>query len=243
MEFTCVRELLSWMIEEGKSLELLAYTAWTVWNQRNKVRLNLQACPLHHVAEQTAELLAQYRANIEALGTQVRSNGNGGNRWRALQASFVKVNFDGAVFDDANKSGVGVVIRDSYGAVLASCSKKIFRAYKAEVTEALAVGKALSFAHELGFQNVILEGDALGLIQALKSQEQNLCPLGLLVEDVKIYSSHFQRVLYSHVKRNGNSEAHNLARHVISISDFQVWMEDVPSHIVSVLHSDVTHLH
>ena len=64
----------------------------------------------------------------------------------------MKVNFDGAVFDDANKSGVGVVVRDSYGAVLASCSKKIFRVYKAEVTEALTAGKAFSFAHELGFQ-------------------------------------------------------------------------------------------
>ena len=115
------------MIEEGKSLELLAYTAWIVWNPRNK-----------------------------------------GEAWFA------------------NKSGVGVVIRDSYGAVLASCLEKIFQAYKAEVTEALAARKALSFAHELGFQNVILEGDALGLIQALKSQEQNLCPLGLLVEYVKI---------------------------------------------------------
>ena len=103
----------------------------------------------------------------------------------------------GAVFDDANGSGVGVVIRDSYGAVLASCSKKIFQTYKAEVTEALVAWKALSFAHELGFQHVILEGDALRLIQALKSQEQNLCPLGLLVEDVKIYSSHFQSVVFS----------------------------------------------
>ena len=180
------------MIEAGKSLELLAYTAWTIWNQRNKVRLHLQACPLHHVAEQTVELLAQYRANTEASGTQVRSNRNGGNRWRAPQAGLMKVNFDGVVFDDANKSGVGVVIKDSYGVVLASCSEKIFQVYKAEVTEALATLKALSFAHELGFQNVILEGDALGLIQALKSQEQNLCPLGLLVEDVKIYLSHFQ---------------------------------------------------
>ena len=111
------------------------------------------------------------------------------------------------------------------------------------MTEALAARKALSFAHELGFQNVILEGDALHLIQASKSQEQNLCPLGLLVEDVKIYSNHFQRVLYSHIKRNGNSVAHNLARYAISIPDFQVWMKDVPSHIVSVLLSDVTHLH
>ena len=173
----------------------------------------------------------------------MRSNSSGGNRWQAPQAGFVKVNFDGAVFGELNKSGVGVVIRDNNGAVLASCSEKLTQAYKAEETETLAAQKALMFAHELGFQRVTLEGDALGLIQALKSQEQNLSPLGLLVEDVKLYSNHFQRVLYSHVKRNGNSVAHNLTKHAIRILDFQVWMEDVLSHIVSFLYSDVTHLH
>ena len=60
---------------------------------------------------------------------------------------------------------------------------------------------------------------------------------------MKVYSNHFQRMLYSHVKRNNNSVAHNLAKYVISILDFQIWMEDVPSHIVSFLYSDVTHLH
>ena len=38
---------------------------------------------------------------------------------------FVKVNFDGVVFGELNKSGVGVVIRDNNGAVLASCSEKL----------------------------------------------------------------------------------------------------------------------
>ena len=188
-------------------------------------------------------MLAHFRASTEASGMQVRSNGTRGNIWQAPQASFVEVNFDGAVFGDLNKSSFGVVIRDNNGAVLASCSEKLSQAYKAEETKALAARKALMFAHELGFQRVILEGDALGLIQALKSQEQNLSPLGLLVEDVKVYSNHFQRVLYSHVKRNGNSVAHSLAKHAISIPDLQVWMEDVPSHIGLFLYSDVTHFH
>ena len=43
VEFTDVKELLSWLIAEGKSLELFSYTAWMVWNQRNKVRVNQQA--------------------------------------------------------------------------------------------------------------------------------------------------------------------------------------------------------
>lgn len=61
---------------------------------------------------------------------QVVSNGNGGNRWRAPQARFVKVNFDGTIFSDSNMSGVGVVIRDTSGAVLASCTKKIGQEYR-----------------------------------------------------------------------------------------------------------------
>ena len=99
------------------------------------------------------------------------SNSSGGNRWRAPPVGFVKANFDGANSDISRLSGVGVVIRDSDGAVLASCAKKIDQAYKAEDTEALAALKALTFAHELGFHNVVLEGDALSLIYALKSQE------------------------------------------------------------------------
>ena len=125
---------------------------------------------------------------------------------------------------------------------MASCAEKFHHPFKAEDTEALAAMKAMSFAHELGFQNIILEGDALNLIQALKAQEQNLLLWGLLVEDVKEYGTKFRRVLYSHVKRNGNSVAYNLAKRVLCIPDFQVWMKDVPSHIVQFLQFDVTHL-
>ena len=51
VEFLDVKELLSWLIVEGKSLELFAYMAWMGWNQSNKTRLNLQAASLHQVVE------------------------------------------------------------------------------------------------------------------------------------------------------------------------------------------------
>nr|POF08501.1 hypothetical protein CFP56_42638 [Quercus suber] len=101
-------------------------------------------------------MLAHFKASTEASGMQVRSNDSGGNGGQAPQAGFVKVNFDGAVFGELNKSGVGVVIRDNNGVVLASCSEKLTQAYKAEEIEKLAAQKALMFAHELGFQRAIL---------------------------------------------------------------------------------------
>ncbi|KAK7809501.1 hypothetical protein CFP56_004059 [Quercus suber] len=60
------------------------------------------------------------------------NGGIGGTRWRPLQFGFVKVNFDGAVFDNSNSSGVGAVIRNHSGAVMASYAKKLNQAYKVE---------------------------------------------------------------------------------------------------------------
>ena len=50
----------------------------------------------------------------------------------------------------------------------------------------------------------------------------------------------FERLLYSHVKRNDNRVAHSLAKNALRILDLQVWMEDIPSHIISILDLDVT---
>ena len=97
----------------------------------------------------------------------------------------MNINFDDAVFNESKKSGIGVVIQDNNEVVLASCLEKIHQAHKLEEIEALAALKAVSFALELGFRSVILEGDSLGLIQILKSEECSLSPMGLLIEYVK----------------------------------------------------------
>ena len=187
-------------------------------------------------------MLAQYQEYTQIVEMQVVSSSIGGTRWSPPQSSFIKVNFDGAMFGNLNMLGIGVVRRNNKGVVMASCAEKINQAYKAYKIKALATLKALKFVHELGFQNAILEGDSLGLIQALKAKDHNLSPLGLLAEDVKLFANNFVRLSYSHIKRNGNSVTHNLAKHAIRIPDFQVWMEDVPTHVVSFLQLDVVDL-
>ena len=109
VEFTDVKELLLWLIAEGKSLELFAYTAWMVWNQRNKVCVNQQAVPLQ-VVEQAKQKLAQFRADWQNTEVQVTNSNIGGSRWSSMQDGLVKINFDGAVFSESNQFRVGVVI-------------------------------------------------------------------------------------------------------------------------------------
>ena len=157
-------------------------------------------------------------------------------------ANLVKINFDSTVFSNDNFSGVRAVIRDENGLVLGSCMKRLPQPYSAVEVEALAAAITLAFANNLGVTRVILEGDSLVVIKALKEEEQLLSPTGLLLKDVKMLSQSFQKLLYSHTKREGNSVAHSLARYATSIPDFLVWMEDVPPCIQSLVQADLASL-
>ena len=87
--------------------------------------------------------------------------------WTPPPDGCVKINFDGATFNDINKAGLGVVIRDSFGQVLASLSKQIQLPFSSDLVEAMAAVRALSFTAELGFSRFILEGDLELIIKAL----------------------------------------------------------------------------
>ena len=103
------------------------------------------------MAEEAKQKLNQFRANRQNSEVQVTDSNVGGSRWLCPQDGWVKTNFDGAVFSYSNQSGVGVVIWDNNGAVLASCSEKLHQAYKPDEVEALAALKAISLARDLGF--------------------------------------------------------------------------------------------
>ena len=84
-----------------------------------------------------------------------------------------------------------------------------------------------------------MESDSLTLATALRSNSTFLSPDGLLMEDIKFHTTSFIQLRYSHVSREGNKVAHKLARHTLYISDFSVWMEDVPPPIHSVVLDDI----
>ena len=67
----------------------------------------------------------------------------------------------------------------------------------------------------------------MAVIKALKEFEYPLSPSGLLLENIRMFSQKFDKMLYSYTKREENFVAHSLARHTISILDFLVWMEDI----------------
>ena len=148
----------------------------------------------------------------------------------------VKANFDRAIFTLEHRSGIGVVLRDDQGSVLASLSQLVSQVYNPLEIEALAAAAALRFALDLGFSQVVLEGDSQVLMEDLINDYKFLSSEGLLMDDTRTFARFFSQLRYSHVNRKCNKVVYRLARHALSISNFVIWMEDVlPPFISAVL--------
>jgi hypothetical protein len=80
------------------------------------------------------------------------------------------------------------------------------------MAEALVALHAVIFAKELGFSNVIFEGDALIIMKVVNSMDLCESHYGHLVEDVKRFWSDLAISSFVQVGRGANSTAHVLAK-------------------------------
>ena len=78
-----------------------------------------------------------------------------------------KTNFDRAIFLESDQAGIGVVVRNQAGQVMAALSERIQKPNSAEILEALATQRAVQFTLELGFKQSVFEGDSEVIINAL----------------------------------------------------------------------------
>ncbi|XP_065617279.1 uncharacterized protein LOC136062310, partial [Quercus suber] len=142
-----------------------------------------------------------------------------------------KTNFDGAMFSESDQAGIGVVIRNHEGQVMAALSEKIKKPASAEILEALAARRAVNFTMELGFNQSMFEGDSEVIIKALNAEDFSLASVGHIIKDIWSMSGLLQTKSFPFVRRQGNSVAHALAQRARFSFPVLIWMEDVPPDI------------
>jgi len=94
--------------------------------------------------------------------------------------------------------------------------------------ETLACRKAMEFVVDVGFNELIIEGDSINVMRALSSLSLNLSVVGNVVADIQCLISGLSRVSFSWVKRDCNQVAHVLARFASNLEEDMYWMEDAP---------------
>ncbi|KAL0009208.1 hypothetical protein SO802_010710 [Lithocarpus litseifolius] len=183
------------------------------------------------------ELLEEYRNSQGHL----RIDGVGRSAvdvWKPPPNLVFKLNFDAAVFGEAKRTRFGAIIRNGKGVVMAAMSAGGPPVSSSDEAELLACRKAVEFATDAGFSELVIEGDNSNVLKALSSSLADRSLLGNVVDDVRQLAYGLRWVKFSCIRRGGNRVAHALAQHARNISEDVFWLEDSPPPALNALYQD-----
>lgn len=117
----------------------------------------------------------------------------------------LKPNCDGAIFHGLNCAGLGVVIRNTEDLVIAALSERVPLPPSVDDLEAMAWRRSVTFAIEIGLQDVIFEGDSKVVYKHLSATSSSMASFGHITDETRVLASNMLFASFSHVKRSSNA--------------------------------------
>ncbi|KAL4603074.1 hypothetical protein ACB092_10G099600 [Castanea dentata] len=183
-------------------IELTVTTAWSIWFDRNKTRLGAARQSPRDILVRAQAILEEYQ-----LAHQRPSKFKEvvDSRWTPPNFPWYKTNVDAAVFPHLGMIGVGVIIRDHGGSVVAAMSKRMSLALGPLEAEAKAMDEATMFARDInGAQDVIFESDSSILCHALADPTNAPISISIIVAGTRFRLHEFRTFETLHVRRQAN---------------------------------------
>ncbi|XP_021753633.1 uncharacterized protein LOC110719026 [Chenopodium quinoa] len=232
---------LCWDLEKKGDFSVKS-AYWAIWGARNSRVMEGEvrsAVEVVKYAQKTIGEVSDAR-DKKAEGWSVAAGG--GELpvvWSKPAVGFLKVNVDNGFVGEL-ACGLGAVVRDEVGIVVAVGVQQIKASWEVRIAEAKAIEWGLRVAAGLGVRDLVVESDCLQVIQALKNKTADLSELSLIIDDILLLCSSFDNVIWSYVKRGGNKVAHFWAHfHPWEVGQ-RVWQDVIPTSIVDVALADLS---
>lgn len=158
--------------------------------------------------------------------------------WNPPPFNQLKLNVDAAVDVKKMKLGVGAVIRNHKGEVIASFSKLVQGCFRSGEMEAKTIFHSLIWTIQQHIPIAIVETDALRVSDALTSSSRNLSCFSDLIDDIHCLLSSFSGVTIAHTRRQANQAAHGLTKYALGLDEDVYWMGEIPYPIFSIIVND-----
>jgi ribonuclease HI len=156
-------------------------------------------------------------------------------KWKVPVGGWLKLNWDATVNKQSKRMGIGIIVRDEKGEFVAAMAKVLPSINDPTVAEALAAWHAVNLCVAKGFHKIVLEGDSLVVVSAFNKPLPIWSSHGQLIEDIKVKAKCLQQVEITHVNRAANFAAHSLAKFAISQLLDELWMDECPFYIQSIV--------
>ncbi|KAL5819558.1 hypothetical protein ACOSQ3_023495 [Xanthoceras sorbifolium] len=104
--------------------------------------------------------------------------------WSKPQVGWLNLNVDASLKPEASLVGLGAMIRDHEGQLMAGLSRKLVVLVSIEVAEASTILNGIHLAIEFNFNHLVVESNALNVINYIKSRSPPLSEVGLVIADI-----------------------------------------------------------
>ncbi|XP_073128662.1 uncharacterized protein [Henckelia pumila] len=140
-----------------------------------------------------------FQANQKKIFNSPPRTQQSNSKWNKPPMQFLKCNVDAAIFNSPPRMGFRCV-------------------FDPRTAEALSIREALTWFKDLSYSDIVLESDALTLIEALKNRSPDDFYVGLIIEDARFLALELNSCSFAFVRRSANQAAHSLARAAGSLS-------------------------
>jgi ribonuclease HI len=156
--------------------------------------------------------LEDFKQANQLCGNQNEVSENmGEEKWKPPPENTLKINWDAAVDSKIGIIGLGIIVRDERGDFIEAETKYLRLHIELVVAEIFVALQALNLCTEKGYQRVILDGDALQVLNLINSVKPCNRGYGHLVEDIRAGSRCVGGICFQHVRGTANMVAHELA--------------------------------
>ncbi|KAK3211629.1 hypothetical protein Dsin_016335 [Dipteronia sinensis] len=208
---------------------------WSLWENRNSAIHNGSYRAAADLLDWSSSLLVEFQGTKKAfLSTERLPLHSRPPNWLPPLFGLLKLNSDAAVRAGCDEIGLGAVIRDAYGRVVAAVSKSVASTVTAELAKLLALREGLLLAKSFNLIISVAEVDATNVASMLNSDIPSLCDVFFLITDIKGLCKVVGDCRCQAISRLGNSLAHHLAALAFSSFQRQVWENVDPMCIMSV---------
>lgn len=220
--------LRDWQERLGWSeFEEVIVLLWGIWNQRDGKAFNPSGADLHgDLAEWASSYIRAYRA-ANSNPPQIRQTSE--IRWHPPSYGVYKINTDASFSSSNSNAGLGIIIRNYRGQIMATATKYLQNVMSVDEAEALAAVEGLRVAMESGIYPVELEMDSIRIFKLFNKEMEDISEIGEIISDARDSVAPFLQASFKFTKREGNEAAHLLARRALLHHEQLILLEDWPN--------------
>lgn len=141
-------------------------------------------------------------------------------------AGKLKVNVDRSWDCSSKRGGVEIIVRNCQGVFVVARLARFDDVHSPAYIEALAAREGVSLCVESGYQNSILDNDALQIVMALCKSLINRSIIGPIIKDPKVLLSTITGGFSAHVRLQANGMSHRLVKFGPHYWTLQSWFEE-----------------